>query len=320
VSNTEGAGAPVLPGLLALAEEFRVPQELRDAVAAAAVPRPSAGQLWRAADGSAVVLGVLLSARTGEDGLPGVLLCPLTLDVDDTSGSGVGVTSPVLGDADGRLWPGLARWLPLAVLDHFLDDGQELLAAAGQVEAAASAAADNPDSATTLLDTLDVFSGSAQALAEVADDVSVLASCARLAVAPANTTATRPAAPLLEALPGSGADKIRTVQEVLGVSNADALAVLRGRRPLSEQETDQVRRHLGLRTEDVHHDGFPPALVAELEQPRWRRALMSATPPPPDLATARAAAAAGVYVLAARDSAAEPNWAERIERYLQAGG
>lgn len=320
MSNTaDGADAPVSPGLLALAERFRVPQGLRDAVLDAAVPPPSAGQLWRAEDGSAALLGLLISVRTGEDRLPDALLCPVRLDVEDTSGSGVVVASSVLGDAEARLWPGLARWVPLAVLDHLLDDGQELLAAAAQIEKAASAAADDPASAFALLDTVDVFSGAAQALAQAADDMSDLASSPRLAVTATGTQTTGATGSLMEALPGRGADKIRTLTHVLGVSAADALAVLRGRRPLTEEEADQVRRHLGLGAQDVRHDGFPLALAAELEQPRWRRPLLQ-TAPTAGLAEARTAAAAGVFGLAARDSAAEPNWAERIERYLQANG
>lgn len=314
-----GAGPPVSPGLMALAKRFRVPQGLRDAVLDAAVPPPSAGQLWRAEDGSAALLGLLISVRTGEGRLPDVLLCPLTLDVDDASGSGVVVISSVLGDAGVRLWPDLAHWLPLAVLDHLLDDGQELVAAAARTEQAASAAANDPGSATALLDTVHVFSGAAQALAQVADDVSALASSPRLAVAATDTQENRSAGSLMQTLPGGGADKIRTLTDVLGVSGADALAVLRGRRPLTEEEADQVRRHLGLGAQDVQHDGFPLALAAELEQPRWRRPLLQ-TAPTAGIAEARAAAAAGVFGLAARDSAAEPNWAERIERYLQANG
>jgi len=318
VSNTvDGANAPVPPALLALAERFPVPQGLRDAVLDVSVPTPSAGQLWRATDGAAL-LGLLIAARTDEARLPDVLLCPFTLGVEDTSGCGVVVASSVLGDAEARLWPGLARWLPLAVLDQLLDDGQELLAAAGRIEEAARAAADDSAAAITFLDTVDVFSGAAQALAQVADDVSALESSPRLPVAATNTEASGPAVPLMEALPGSGADKIRTLTDVLGVSGADALAVLRGRRPLTEEETAQVRRHLGPGAQDVQHEGFPLALAAELEHPRWRRTLLQAAPTA-GIAAARASAAAGVFALAARDSAAEPNWAERIERYLQAG-
>ncbi len=320
VSNTvDGAGAPVSSGLLALAESFRVPQGLRDAVLDAAVPPPSAGQLWRAEDGSVAVLGLLISVRAGEDRLPDVLFCPVTLDVEDAFGVGGVVASSVLGDAEVQLWPGLARWVPLAVLDHLLDDGQDLLGAAARTEETARAAADDPASTTALLDMVDVFSGAAQALAQVADDMSALASSPRLTVATTSTGQNVGGVSLVEALPGSGADKIRVLTDVLGVSGADALAVLRSRRPLTNKEADQVRRHLGLGAQDVGHGGFPLALAAELEQPRWRRPLLQ-TAPAAGLAEARAAAAAGVFGLAARDSASEPNWAERIERYLQAGG
>ena len=319
MSNTvDGAGAPVSSGLLALAESFRVPQELRDAVLDAAVPPPSEGQLWRAEDGPVAVLGLLISVQSGKDRLPNVLFCPVTLDVEDESGAGVAVASSVLGNADVLLWPGLARWIPLAALDHLLDDGQDLLGAASRVERTA-ASADNPDAAFALLDAVDVFSGAAQALAQIADDMSVLASLPRIAVAASDTHASRDRTSLMEALPGSGADKIRVLTDVLGVSGPDAMAVLRGRRPLTDDESDRIRRHLGLGGQEVQHHGFPLELVAELEQPRWRRPLLGVAPAA-GLAEARAAAAGGVYALAARDSAAEPNWAERIQRYLQAGG
>lgn len=304
------------PGFLALAERFRVPQGLRDAVLSAAAPPPAVGQLWRVEDGSIVLLGLLVSIRAGGDRLPDVLLCPLTFDIEDLTGSGVLIAASVLGDVEARLWPGLASWLPLAVLDHLVDDGHGFPLTVGQVEEAAIPAADDSDSATALLDRTDVFSGAAQALAELADDMSALVSSPRLTIAApgkrTNVTA------LMDALPGTGADKIRTVADVLGVSGPDAMAVLRGRRPLSEEETARVRRHLGLGAQDVQHRGFPLALAAELEQPRWRRPLLQADQAA-DLASARASAAARVYGLAARDSAAEPNWAERIERYLQAG-
>lgn len=318
MSNTvDGADAPVSPGLLALAERFRVPQKLREAVLNAAAPPPAAGQLWRAEDGSVASLGLLVSVRTSEDRLPDVLLCPLTFDIEDSmgSGSGVVVASSVLGNVESRLWPGLASWLPLAVLDHLLDGGHGFLPAAGQVEEAARAAADDSGSATVLLDRMDAFSGAAQALAKLADDMSALASSPRLAIAAPDTNG----AALMDALPASGADKIRTFMNVLGVNGPNAIAVLRGRRPLTEEETAQVRRHVGLGAQDVQHQGFPLALAAELEQPRWRRPLLQAYQAA-DLVSARASAAAGVYGLAARDSAAKPNWAERIERYLQAGG
>lgn len=136
----------------------------------------------------------------------------------------------MLGNADVLLWPGLARWIPLAALDHLLDDGQDLLGAASRAERAASAAADNPHAALALLDAVDVFSGAAQALAQIADDMSVLASLPRIAVAASDTHASRNRTSLMEALPGSGADKIRALTDVLGVSAPDAMAVLRGRR------------------------------------------------------------------------------------------
>jgi hypothetical protein len=320
VSNTvAGDGAPVPPGLLALAESFSVPKALREAVLDATVPPPAAGQLWRAEDGPVAMLGLVVSVRSGEDRLPDVLLCPVTLDVEDESGSGVVVASSVLGDDGVVLWPGLARWVPVAALDHLLDDGQDLLAAASDAEAAASAAADEPDSAFALLNEVDVFSGAAQALAQVADDMSLLALMARLAIAVADPRASQDRTSLMEALPGSGADKIRALTDVLGVSGPDAMAVLRSRRALTDDEADRLRRHLGVGGQEVQHHGFPLELVAELEQPRWRRPLLDEAPNV-GLTQARAAAAAGVYGLAARDSAAEPNWAERIERYLQAGG
>lgn len=320
MSNTvDGPGAPVSPGLLALAESFSVPQALRDAVLDAAVPSPAAGQLWRAEDGSVAALGLIVSVRADADRLPDVLFCPVTLDVEDESGGGVVFESSVLGDAGVLLWPGLARWVPLAVLDHLLDDGQDLLGAAAQLEDAACAAADDPGAAFALLDTVNVFSGAAHALAQIADDLDALASSPRLAVAAPGTEQNESRVSLVDALPGSGKDKLRTLTDVLGVSNADALGVLRERRPLTDDEADLVRRHLGLGAQGVRHGGFPLSLAAELEQPRWRRPLLQ-TPPGIGLAEARARAAAGAFGLAARDSAAEPNWAERIERYLQAGG
>lgn len=319
MSNTvDGAGPPVSSGLLALAESFRVPLALRDAVLDAAVPPPAAGQLWRAEDGSVAVLGLVVSVRSDDDRLPDVLFCPVTLDVEDESGAGMVVASSVLEDAGVLLWPGIARWVPLAALDHLLDDGQDLLGAASRVETAASAAADEPGSAFALLEAVDVFSGAAQALAQVADDMSVLASVPRLAIAASETHASQDRTSIMDALPGSGADKIRALTDVLGVSGPDAMAVLRGRRPLTDDESDRIRRHLGLGGQEVQHHGFPVELVAELEQPRWRRPLLREAPAA-GLAEARAAAAAGVFGLAARDSAEEPNWAERIERYLQAG-
>jgi hypothetical protein len=318
VSNTvDGDGAPAPSGLLALAESFSVPQALRDAVLDAAVPPPAAGQLWRAEDGPVAMLGLVVSVRSGDNRLPDVLLCPVTLDVEDESGSGVAVAASVLGDAGVVLWPGLARWVPVAVLDHVVDDDEELLVTAGQIDATARAAADDEGSAFALLDIVDVFSGAAQALAEVADDLSAFTSSPRLLVA--TPDASRGAATVVDALQGSGKDKIQTVMEVLGVSVPDAIQVLKGGRPLSDDEADRLGRHLRLDAKDVRHRGFPLALAAELEQPRWRRPLLQAASAA-DLSTVRASTAAGVYGLAARDSDAEPNWAERIERYLQAGG
>lgn len=315
VSNTvDGDGAPVPSGLLALAESFGVPQALRGAVLDAAVPTPAAGQLWRAEAGPVAMLGLVVSVRSGEDRLPDVLLCPVTLDVEDGSGSGVAVASSVLGDAV-VLWPGLSCWIPVAVLDHLLDDGDELLAAAGTIDARAGAG--QQDAAFALLDEVDAFSGAAQALAEVADDLSTLAASPRLPIA--TPDGSKAAASVVDALQGSGKDKIQTVMDVLGVSVPDALQVLKGVRPLSDGEADRLRQHLGLDADDVRHRGFPLALAAELEQPRWRGPLLQAASVG-DLSAARASTAAGVYGLAARDSAAEPNWAERIERYLQAGG
>lgn len=320
VSNTvDEAGALVPSGLLALAESFRVPQALRDAVLDAAVPPPAAGQLWRAEDSPVAMLGLVASVRSNENRLPDVLLSPVTLDVEDESGFGVVVASSVLGDAGVLLWPGLARWVPVAALDHLLDDNRDLLAAASRVETAASAAADEPRPAFALIDAVDVFSGAAQSLAQVADEMSLLASVPRLPITATDAQASGDGPSLMEALPGSGAEKIRALTDVLGVSGPDAMAVLRGRRALTDSESDRISRHLGLGGQVVQRHGFPWELVAELEQPRWRKALLGEAPKA-GLTEARAAAAAGVYGLAARDSAAEPNWAERIERYLQANG
>lgn len=317
-STADGADTPLSPELLTLARRVLVPQELRAAVGDAATPPPAPGGLWRATHGSTALVGLLIAVRTDEERLPDVLFCPVTFDVSDPSAPAVDIAPPVLGGAPAQLWPAMARWLPTAVLDHVLDDGPVLLATAGRLDKAARAAADTSSSAASFLDTVDMFSGAAQALAQIADDTDVLASSPRLYVRAGSRTAEAPSVSLLEALRGSGADKIRSLKDILGISDADALAVLRGRRPLDPAENARLQTHLDLDAEDLEHDGFPVALVEELELPRWRRPLLHAVPTA-DINAARAAAAAGVYGLAARDSAASPNWAERVKRYLQAG-
>ncbi len=299
------------PALLRLAASAAASAGLHEQVQRHWTPPVEPGQLWRATWDISSVLVLIVGTDSDEHGRQDVIACPVTLDGEIEPGPDLKswCTPTDLGMLDtggALLWHRLRARLPLGVLDNCLADKVPITKPVGEQPAVDS------DGRHELLQDVDPFADSIDLLAQLLDDLDELEHAPRLVA----STATSAHGSLSVALPGSGADKIRLLTDVLGVNQADALALLRGRRPPTDTEVDLLAPHLSAGNAGAEV-GFPLRLVTELEQPLWRPAVRARAHAGDELA-ARRSIASGVVTMAARDSAAEPNWEGRLARYLHA--
>ncbi len=300
--------------LLRLAARAAASEELQQVVVERRTPPVAAGQLWRATWADASVLVLIVGLADDPQGRPDALACPVTSAANDSAEASLPATAGLcdqvqLHDGDSHLlWHTLTTRLPFAVLDICLD---EAAVEAHQLRRAEPAR--TPQARHELLEQLDPFAPYIDELAQLLDDLEQLEAAPRLQA----RTDMDDEPSLAATLSGTGAQKIRTLMQVLGVNQADAMAVLRGSRPLSDEDADRLAAHLPAGAATTRSAGFPTRLVATLEEPRWRDAVRAHTRGGDELA-ARREIAAGVATMAARDSSNEPNWNERIDRWLQA--
>jgi hypothetical protein len=295
-------------------EDDRSAERLAAAVAAARVPdavvrawtaeppEPAPGQLWRARWGDVVEL-VLLFAVASDT----VQVAPASVDVECADDGAV-----VVAESDTSLgipvavWDVLARELPMRVLDrHAGHLAPDLATPAGVAEAALQGRAQRGRSAFSPLDPCLQFRSHL-------DDALDTFRAARWA--PTGTGS------LAVVLRGAGVE-VTQLMDLLEVPAQRALALLRGRAAVTEEEAERLQPVTGLTVADLlaANPALPAGLVACLDRPIWRArvqrlAVRSRMPEP----VAWQAAGYGTWALAARQTGGEPSaaWGERLGRYF----
>jgi hypothetical protein len=256
----------------------------------AAPPEPQPGQLWRARWGQVSELVALVRVTADI-----VEAAPVTLDVDyaDEDAAVVPGSGSPLG-VDTVTWIGLRRVLPMVVLDRFLGAWpvMSLMTATGYPIV-------NPADAR------------AEYRARIEDELDILAA-ARWAPTGTGTLADR--------LRAAGINAHRLV-ELLDLPPQEALALLRGKLPVTAEQAETLAAVLTISVEDVlDANPAPPAeVVSLLDRPR-RRPQVEALARRRGVSeiAARQSAAFGVWRLAARQvgDRSDPAWDARLDRYF----
>ncbi|HVW80737.1 MAG TPA: hypothetical protein VHB69_07350 [Mycobacteriales bacterium] len=255
-----------------------------------APPDPQPGQLWRARWEETSELVAVLRVTTDA-----VEAAPVTLDVEyaDNDAAVVPAGESPLG-VDTVTWIGLRRVLPMTVLDRFLGEWpvKSLMAGTGSVIV-------NPADPR------------AEYRAYLEDELDLLAA-ARWAPTGAGT--------LAEELRAAGIDPQRLVA-LLDLAPQEALALLRGRLPVTAEQAETLAPALNRTVEQIlAANPAPPAeIVSLLDRPRRRPQVQAlARRRGMSEVTARQTAAFGVWRLAARQvgDRTEPAWDARLERYF----
>jgi hypothetical protein len=292
---------------LAAAHEAAAPSRLLAAarrVESGPAPDPRRGDLWRVtwAESTALVVAI----RILDDA---VEAAPLTIepDVGDDQSLCLSPDETVL-DASCAVWAGLSQRLPLRIFDAYL--GQIASDAVSAVMELVSG--EVPRSGHQLGDEItSIFDPIATDRAELEDLMDELAGASW---APADDTEATTLGALLEtsALP--------ELPALLGVSTAEAWDLWRGHQQLTADQQTAVAGQFGVDTSRLLGGPSPaPALVAELDHPRWRgplRDLQSAGDL--DETAARMTAARGAMALAARQTGSgDGGWRARLQHYFE---
>jgi hypothetical protein len=264
-------------------------------------PEPGEGQLWRARWEDQVEI-VLVTATTPG----GVQVVPVTLDVgyEDDETLVVPPDSGPLG-VSFLIWRGLARDLPLRVLDRYLGSPREGLRTAAELAAAATEGARTGTAITSATDPRSEYR------ARLADGLDILAAASW---APEGTGQ-------LGALLQAAGQNPGTLIALLGITPQQALALLRGQAPLSPSQADLVAQATDHPVAELiaANPALPTELVSRLDQPRRRRQVQQ-------LAARRGTgeidawrqAGYETFALAARQTGDRESraWDERLDRYF----
>lgn len=274
---------------------------LHTALADGEVPdRVETGQLWRArwSDVTALVLVVDASEQT----LPAVVSVSVGLDVPAGSRAGtLALNGRVVSRA--TVWPTARVELPLRTLEALVEHS----AATTRAAVAASEQPIPPD----------VYDPAADLIADLDDDLAALAGAPGLSTLADDLA---PAASLRDVLPGDTGGKLDALEQALGMDQAAAMDLLRSPASLPDLDAAALERHLGLEPGALPRSepAFPPALVSELDHPRWRRQVLARVDEGTDELVARRQAASAAYALAARENpTSSPSWRERLSMVLE---
>jgi hypothetical protein len=278
-----------------------------------------AGQLWRARWEDVGLLALLLDV----DG-SSCWAAPATVDppVEDGSSVVLAPATTVLGEAL-TVWAGLARQLPLRVLDQPLD-----LLASDVVAYVRSVAAGRTGPAPTGCRVgnriVSVFQAAAEARAELQDDLEALAAASWLPQAHADAQLQPGNTNDLRDLLGDRPD-LPALMGALDAPLPEVLDIIRGRRPPTPAQADALAEMTGRPAAALLASvgPLPGELVAEVDHPRWRPVVRRrARRIGRDEARARLELAYGTYALAARQTgpAAAPSWRDRVAQVAAADG
>lgn len=297
------------PHAVALSREHQLGVEFPKSIVAAfsqEPPTPEHGQLWQVV-WERVAQVVLLTSASSDS----VTAVPAEADPELADDKTV-VLPPLdaLGSLSTALWAGLARDLPLRVLNVCLGSvSSDVLSAVADVQSGVATGAGAPITAA--------YDERAQVRTAIEERLDELARATW--------------APAVENAPGDQlADVARrrglapsNVADALGIAPGDARAVLSGSRSMEPSERDALAELVGLSTDEVdrYQPRLDPGLVFALDHPKYRSRLRSkadeAEMTEPDyrfwVATRGLARAART----ARRGA--PDWDQLIEDFLNAG-
>jgi len=274
------------------------------------------GQLWRACWDDVAVLALLVDVQAAA-----VMVAPVTMDPpgEDENSLILDAKSTVLGQPM-TVWGGLARAVPLRVLDQLLDVvADEIVVWCQHIRAGRPAAV--PGGARTGDRISSPLEPAAEVRAQLEDELDLLAAASWL---PAMDLAAERRS--LRQLLGCDRDEqaLRLLVATLGVSLPEAVEIVRGRRPLALAQAEALAPVTGQPVEVLASvEPLPEELAAELDHPRWRPAVRRRTHRASgNEHRTRLEIAYGTYALAARQTGAanRPSWRERLARYLEAEG
>jgi hypothetical protein len=278
-----------------------------------------AGQLWRAQWEDVGLLVLLLDV----DG-SSCRAAPATVDppVEDGSSVVLAPATTVLGEAL-TVWAGLARQLPLRVLDQPLDLlPPDVVAYVRSVAAGQTGPA--PTGCRVGSRIVSVLQPAAEARAELQDDLGALAAASWLPQAHADAQLQPGKTGDLRDLLGDRPD-LPALMGALDTPLPEVLDIIRGRRAPTPAQVDALAGVTGQPAEALLASvgPLPGELVAEVDHPRWRPVVRRrARRTGQDEARARLELAYGTYALAARQTgpAAAPSWRDRVAQVAAADG
>lgn len=287
-----------------------VPERLRRAMAAAAVPagavaawqgpppEPEVGQLWRARWEDLAELVVILEAVDDR-----VVVAPVSFDVDYADEQSVVLPEDATSlQVEAAVWLGLRRDLSMGVLDRYVG-----FLAERWRDLASSAERDELRRGRRL----HPADPGGEYRARLEDTVDVLAAATWVPIGSG-------------ALAGMIQSAGVSPQQLVGLLDAtpqQALAVLRGRAPVTVEQSSRLSMAIGSTPEEVlaANPSLPEDLVTRLDRPRRRAQVreLASRRRLPEVEAWRAAAY-GTWALAARQTGdrADPAWDDRLDRYF----
>lgn len=298
-----GAAAAASPGMLAA---------LRSAEAAAPLPDPVRGQLWRALWGGAAQIVLVLEVT----GTSTASVAPATTDPPGADEHSVvlGAGLTVLG-CPVTVWGGLATEIPFFVFDVLVGAVTPAVTAAVE-DAAVGGQVTLPDGVSAGAAAEPLFSPVAGVRADLADAMEEFHHAVWV---PSAAPDGRPLRELLKGHPAVPA-LMRELAESLGLKTPEVIELMNGTRPVPPEQVPVIARITGLAERDVQSASapLPDDLVRELGRPRWRKAIRDRLPRGGLEAPARLTVAYGTLALAARQTgpaSADP-WPQRVRHYL----
>lgn len=275
--------------LLRAVAKAAVPSAVREAWTSTP-PTPEAGQVWRARwDETAQALLILEVEQSR------IRAAPVSFDTEMADDSAVVLNASYTWLGVGAVvWIDLAQELPVRVLDRW----------GGRVAVPLDVLAKLPRGSAVL----NAMDDRALVKAELMDAMETFASA---------RWAPEGDGSLGERLVSLG---IQRIIELLGCRTDEALALMRGQQPLTEEQAEVMGPELGASPDELllANPPLPPKLVDDLDPPHWRaKVIQLARLRDVGEPEAWRTAGYGTYALAARQTdRGEPAWEERIAQYF----
>lgn len=292
---------PAADRLARLVTSVRIPQSMREALAAAP-GNPEPGQIWRLRWAETTELAAVTRVA-GER----VHAFPIEIgssDVDDQSL----VLKPSQNSLEVTVaaWTGLARGLPMHILDRPIGTVAYDLRTSAWIDRALADGARRGREPVSRRDPI------VTARAQFEDHFSEFASSTWVPSGEGN---------LAELLEASGIDRGR-LGEVLQLSKQQVLGLYRGQRPVSDNQARLLEQRFGLDAQGIldANPTPPQELVRVMSRPKWRAMVGKlAHLRRVDELTAWIQATFAVASHAYRQTgpASTPSWEQRVERYFQ---